>query len=107
MCGGINRLHSLPDPIKVNRQVDGNAGYSSDEDMSDDQPSIALLQSSVFASSMMQKHVNKLLQPHFNSVLYSMCEKSKKLRRIKVSRQVDGTAGDTSDEDGSDISDDQ
>lgn len=26
---------------------------------------------------------------------------------IKVSRQVDGTAGDTSDEDGSDISDDQ
>jgi hypothetical protein len=26
---------------------------------------------------------------------------------IKVSSQVDGTAGDTSDEDGSDISDDQ
>lgn len=26
---------------------------------------------------------------------------------IKVSRQVDGTAGDTSDEDGSDISDDR
>lgn len=26
---------------------------------------------------------------------------------IKISRQVDGTAGDTSDEDGSDISDDQ
>lgn len=26
---------------------------------------------------------------------------------LKVSRQVDGTAGDTSDEDGSDISDDQ
>jgi len=29
------------------------------------------------------------------------------LDQIKVSRQVDGTAGDTSDEDGSDISDDQ
>lgn len=64
-----------------------------------------------------------VLQQHVTSVLNSLYAKSKRkktvylyreyikglllLDPIKVSRQVDGTAGDTSDEDGSDISDDQ
>jgi len=43
-----------------------------------------------------------VLQQHVSSVLNSLYAKNP----IKVSRQVDGTAGDTSDEDGSDISDD-
>lgn len=43
-----------------------------------------------------------VLQQHVTSVLNSMYGEN----QIKVSRQVDGTAGDTSDEDGSDISDD-
>ncbi|CRK89604.1 CLUMA_CG003244, isoform A [Clunio marinus] len=56
--------------------------------------SIMPLQPSV-ASAVLQRHVT--------SVLEAMSTKS---NAIKVSRQVDGTAGDTSDEDGSDISDD-
>lgn len=43
-----------------------------------------------------------VLQQHVTSVLNTMYAKNP----IKLSRQVDGTAGDTSDEDGSDISDD-
>jgi len=43
-----------------------------------------------------------VLQQHVTSVLNSLYAKNP----IKASRQVDGTAGDTSDEDGSDISDD-
>ncbi|KAG5681597.1 hypothetical protein PVAND_011013 [Polypedilum vanderplanki] len=43
-----------------------------------------------------------VLQQHVTSVLNTMYAKNP----LKLSRQVDGTAGDTSDEDGSDISDD-
>lgn len=43
-----------------------------------------------------------VLQQHVTSVLQNMYAKNP----IKVSRQVDGTAGDSSDDDGSDISDD-
>jgi hypothetical protein len=93
---------SFPDPIKVSRQVDGAVGDSSDDEMTDDKTPTN------FDSVVLQKHINSALQDHLNAKLNTMLlAKKKNSRRLKISLQVDGTAGDTSDEDGSDISDDQ
>lgn len=74
--------------------------------------SIMPLQPNV-ASAVLQQHVTSVLNSIYAKSMncnLSVC--SSKLNKIfldplKVSRQLDGTAGDTSDEDGSDISDDQ
>lgn len=75
--------------------------------------SIMPLQPAV-ASAVLQQHVTSTLNSLYakSKFIFLNAQSSQMLSTfilgtIKTSRQVDGTAGDTSDEDGSDISDDQ